>query len=366
MRFTHTDERQMLSDTLDKFIKAETKIGTLTPEMQARGYDADLWAKMAELGVLGALFTEQQGGFGGHGFDAMVVCQALGQGCVRTPIIESTVMGGTIAAATTSPDQLETVMSAAALPILAHLEPEGGMDVVDVQCQATEVGGQWRLNGTKSVVAFAGSATSLYVTAKLPRDGIGLFTVDPTSTSLDQHSYATVDGAQAADLTFNETSGTLISVDAETLVRRALYAGMAAQCAEAVGLMTQTVKLTGDYLKTRKQFGVELAKFQALQHRFTDMMISLESAMSAAIIAADALAAAQQGNVEAMRRLHGAKYSICQCSMHIGEEAVQMHGGIGVTWEYDLSHYHKRLVGLESELGDEDFHLSQFIALTAA
>ena len=356
----------MLSDTLDKFIKAETKVGAQTPSTQTRGYDADLWAKMAALGVLGALFTEEQGGFGGHGFDAMVVCQALGQGCVRTPIIESTVIGGTIAAAIMSPDQLAKVIDGTAIPILAHLEPDGGLEIVDVHCEATETGGQWSLSGTKSVVVFAGSATSLYVTAKLPDDRLGLFAVDTMSPSLDQHSYATVDGAQAADLTFHETPAVLISTDAMSIVRRALYAGMAAQCAEAVGLITQAVSMTGEYLKTRKQFGVELAKFQALQHRFTDMMISLESAISAAIIAANALEAAQQDDAEAIRRLHGAKYSICQCSMHIGEEAVQMHGGIGVTWEYDLSHYHKRLVGLESELGDEDFHLSQFIALTPA
>jgi len=364
MQFTHTDERQMLSETLDKLIKTETTTGKPNADAQAAGYDTSLWAQLADLGVLGALFTEEQGGFGGQGFDAMVVCQALGQGCVRTPIIESTVIGGHIAAAFMTSDQLAAVLAGTSLPVLAHLEADAGLGIVDITCQAIKSDQQWQLSGTKSVVSFANRATDLYVTAIMPEGTVGLFNVDPNALRLDRHSYTTVDGAQAADLTFNETPGTLLASDAEDVVRQALYGGMAAQCAEALGLMIRAVDMTRDYLKTRKQFGVELGKFQALQHRFTEMMVSLENATSAAIIAANALASAQQGEQEAIRRMHGAKYTICQCSMHIGEEAVQMHGGIGVTWEYELNHYHKRLVGLESELGDEDFHLSQFIALT--
>ena len=364
MHFTHTDERQMLADTLEKFIANEVSISQRLEAAEAKGYVPETWTQMAELGVIGALFDEDHGGFGGSGFDLMVVFQALGQGLVSSPMLESAVLVGQSLVGLGRRGKIEEIIAGSYLPAFAHFEPTSGYSHAHIETTASPDGDGWRLSGLKNVVKFGASADGLLVSANTPQ-GLGLFAVKPDTDGVSMTGYQTIDAGQAVDLKLDNTPAFRLDdgqSDVLAILERSCYAGMVAVCAEALGIMQVLVDMTKDYLKTRKQFGVELAKFQALQHRFVEMTMRLEDATSATISAANALEAALGGDDQARRVLHAAKVTCANAATQIGEEAVQMHGGIAVTWEFDLNHFFKRLTVLEQELGDEEFHLGRFIA----
>jgi len=361
MNFQLTEERQMLQDTLRRFF-ADTQDSPVE----------ERWTKLAELGVVGALFTEQQGGFGGAGFDLSVVFEELGRAGASLPLLQTGVLAGGLIAELGSEAQQLLVEQAIAGELqlaFAHGEPQSRYDLHRVSSTATESGDGFVLNGHKSVVLNGSRAQQLIVSARTSGEtsdeaGISLFIVDADNPGVQRRSYETIDGAGAAEIVLQDcqvpSSALLGDAGAAfAAIEHQVARGCSALCAEALGNMETAKDLTVEYLKTRKQFGVAIGKFQALQHRMADVLIEVEQARSATINTCGNL---QQGRD--MRELHvsAAKNLIGRVGRLVAEEAIQLHGGIGMTQEYSLGRLAKRLLMIDHELGDADHHLQRFIA----
>lgn len=348
MNFEHTDDRRMLADTLARALGATYPIETRNAAAYGdTGYDVAAWKQLGELGVIGALFDEASGGFGGGGFDIMVVFEALGRALSVEPLLGALMAGRALAAAGGQDETLAAIVAGETIAAFAH-------DDSAAPVEATQDGDAWTLNGTKAVVPQAGAARVFVVSA-----GDDVFLVLAEAEGLSVRSYNLIDGGAAGEVTFAGTPATRIG-GAE--VRDAgLEAGLLALAAESVGAMEFVKAATLGYLRDRKQFGVPIGKFQALQHRMADILLEIEQARSALINAAVAFDG-DDARARA-RSLAAAKYTVGHTGALVAEEAVQMHGGIGMTWEYAVSHYAKRLVMIDHQLGDEDFHLQRFIDL---
>ncbi|MCD0504321.1 acyl-CoA dehydrogenase family protein [Bordetella petrii] len=374
MNFDHTEDRRMLADMLKRFVAEQYRFAVRdriagSPE----GYSQEFWQRYAELGAIGALFGEADGGLGGSGFDIAVVFEALGRGLVVEPFLDALMAGDAIAAAGT-PDQkqaLETLLGGAMVAALAHAEPGAGYEMARVQTRAVPQGDGWRLDGAKAVVAQAEQASLFVVSARTAggeadQEGISLFLVPAGTPGLQVQGYPLIDGGRAGDLALD---GVQLGAQAllgqagtgHAVLERALGKGLLALCAEAVGAMDAARDATLEYLQTRKQFGVPIGRFQALQHRMADVLLEIEQARSAVINAAAQLDNPDRGTRE--RALSAAKFTIGRTGTLVAEECIQLHGGIGMTWELPLAHYAKRLVMIDHQLGDEDHHLARFIAL---
>ena len=365
MDFSQTEERQLLSDTLERWVLQDYPLADrLTAGQSETGYDRKKLAALADLGVIGALFNEDAGGFGGAGFDLSVVFETLGKGLVVEPLLSSAVLaGGVLARAGGRQDLIDRLISGAVTAAFAHFENIGwGPGDIDTRADKTAEG--WVLNGAKSVVRFGDTADVLVVSAK-GDDGISLFLLKPDAKGLVIAPYQTIDGGRAAEITLNDVSvppEALIGApgEGEDILTHVLGRGIFCLCAEALGLMQAIRDLTIEYLRTRQQFGLPIGKFQALQHRMAEVLLEIEQAKSAVINAAGVV---DEASVARERALSAAKYTIGRVGALVGEEAVQMHGGVGMTWEYPLGHFVKRLTMIDHELGDEDAHLARFIAL---
>jgi alkylation response protein AidB-like acyl-CoA dehydrogenase len=361
----------MLADTLERFVRerygfdARQRIAH-----SAQGCSRDMWRRFAELGVLALLFEEAHGGMGGTGFDIMVVFEAVGRGLVVEPLAGA-LMAGQILAATGSPaarHELEQLISGARIILLAYEEEDTGADSTRVEVRAERDGNGWKLSGAKAVVHQAESADAFVVavrTAGTPGDaeGISLFLVPADAPGLQLRGYPLIDGGRGAELLLNGVrlgEDALLLRDGHSVLQRAIDCGLLALAAESLGAMEAVKTATLDYLQTRKQFGVPIGSFQALQHRMTDLLLEIEQARSAVINAADKLAADPRLRE---RTLAAAKYTAGRAGTLVAEESIQLHGGIGMTWELPLAHYAKRLVMIDHQLGDEDQHLARYIAL---
>lgn len=374
MNFEHTEERRMLADSLNRFIAERYDFDTrnhiaATPE----GMSTDLWRQFAELGVIAALFREDEGGFGGAGFDIAVVFEALGRGLVIEPLLGSAILAGEAIASAGNDTQkalLAALIDGSTIAAFAHDEPQTHYELARVATRAGRNANGWVLNGTKSVVQHAEAAGVFVVSARSAGEiddaaGISLFLVPKNTPGLTVHGYPTMDGGRAAELTFENVR---LGADAllgeagqgHATLERAVGRGVLALCAEALGAMEAAKLATLDYLRTRKQFGVVIGSFQALQHRMADLLLEIEQARSAVINAAAALDA---DRTTRERALSAAKMSIGRIGALVAEECIQLHGGIGMTWELPLAHYAKRLVMIDHQLGDEDHHLQRYIAL---
>lgn len=360
MDFRLTEERQMLQDSLRRFL-AET----VTPETIAlttetdTGIDPDLWAQLTEMGLPGAMFTEDQGGFGGHGFDLMVVFEELGRAGLPSPLVE-TVLAGALGA------EAEGLIGGQ-IVACAHGEPTARYDLNRVETRAERMAEGWRITGTKAVVHHAPAAEALILSARTSgavdaEEGISLFLVQPGDVTL--RDYPLQGGARAAEVTIDTIlpESALIGEagTAFDALQIAHARATAALCAEALGMMETIKTLTVDYLRQRRQFGQPIGKFQALQHRMADVLIEIEQARSAVINLC--------GNLEGPDRdLHvsAAKNLIGRTARLVVEEAIQMHGGIGMTMEYALGHFAKRLTMVDHRFGDTDYHLERFIRLAS-
>lgn len=369
MDFSHTQERRMLQDSLRRFLAARyTTHHRNAIGRDPRGFSDEIWAGLAELGVVGALFEEEVGGFGGGGFDILVVFEEIGRAGAVDPLVETAILGGGLVADLGTYEQkamIEEIVAGTRQLAFAGLEPGGRYDLDHVETRAMRAGDGFVLTGRKAVVTNAPAADTLVVSARDGEgiDGIRLFLVEKGAAGLDMREYGLVGGGRAAEIILDETPATLLGDGSgayDAIERRAAHA-IVALCAEAVGLMENATGLTNDYLKTRKQFGQPIGKFQALQHRMADMMIALEQARSAAINAAGNLHRAR-----AIRERHmaAAKNLIGRAARHIAEEAIQLHGGIAMTQEYELAHIAKRLVMIDHRFGDADHHLERFVALS--
>ena len=374
MNFTHTEDRRMLADALDRYVAEQYSIDTRHQISQsAQGYSPVQWAKFAELGVIGALFTEAQGGFGGDGFDIAVVFESLGRGLVVEPFLASAVLAGSALAHAGNDAQqalLAGLIDGSHIATLAHEEAGGHYALHRVSTRAVRDGDHYVIDGAKAVVALGDQAQTVVVSARSSGEvdsdeGISLFVVPADTAGVSLRAYPNIDGTRAAEITFRHVhvpASALLGAEGQGLatLEHAVGRGILALCAESLGAMEVANKQTIEYLQTRKQFGKAIGSFQALQHRMADVLLEIEQARSAVINAAAAL---QADRTTRERALSAAKYSIGRIGTLVAEECIQLHGGIGMTWELPMPHYAKRLVMIDHQLGDEDHHLARFIAL---
>jgi alkylation response protein AidB-like acyl-CoA dehydrogenase len=372
MDFELSEERRLLADTAERFLRDRYKLSTRHDNAGLpEGFNRDIWAEFADLGLIAALLPPDVGGLGGEGEDYLVVFEALGRALVVEPFLASAVLGATPIIFAGSDEQqalLERVAAGDWLLAFAHGEPESRYSDREVRTRAEETSGRWRLNGSKSVVLNGDSADALVVSARVSGDvddkeGLGLFLVDAGADRLSRRSYGTIEGGQAAEILLDDAPGEPIGVpgEAHPVIERTLAHGALAVCAEALGLMERCKETTLDYLKTRTQFGRPIGSFQSLQHRMVEMLLEIEQARSAVMLAAGTLAA---DRLTRERHVAAAKNLVGRVGRLVAEESIQLQGGIAMTWEYQLAHYAKRLVMLDHLLGDTDHHLERFIALS--
>ena len=374
MNFNHTEDRRMLADTLDRWIAEQ--YGFPTRDRIARSDDGmcrSAWRQLAEIGAIGALFPEADGGFGGGGFDVAVVFESLGRGLVVEPFLGALLVGQAIASAGTAAQRhlLAGIIDGSTIAAWAHDEPGSHYELARVDTRATRHAAGWLLNGAKAVVQHGAQADLLLVSARTAgagdaEQGIALFLVPAGTPGVLLRRYSNIDGGSAAELVLEnvhlEDDALLGSADdGFALLEQTVGWGVLALCAEALGAMEVAKTQTLDHVRTRKQFGVPIGSFQALQHRMADLLLEIEQARSAVINAAAAVAGSDHRARE--RALSAAKFTIGRIGARVAEESIQMHGGIGMTWELPLPHYAKRLVMIDHQLGDEDHHLQRYIAL---
>lgn len=373
MDFSLSEEQRLLKETVDRLVRDQYGFETRQKAAASEeGFSRAMWATFAELGLLAVPFPEDVGGLGGGGVDLMVVAEAFGRGLVVEPYLATVVLGGGLVELAGSDDQkagiLGRVVAGETLLAFAHGEPQGRYDLADVATRAERRGDGWRLTGRKSVVISGDAADTLIVSARVSgnpgdADGIGLFLVSRGAAGLAVRGNPTIDGGRSAEVVLEAVTADALGEpgNAHPAIEAAVARGIVALAAEAVGAMEVACETTLDYLKTRKQFGRPIGSFQALQHRMVDMRTELEQARSMAILAAARLGA---DRVERERAASAAKVTIGRAGRHVAEEAIQLHGGIAMTWEYALAHYAKRLVMIDHLLGDVDHHTERFIALT--
>lgn len=377
MNFDLTEERQMLQDTLRRYLRekydTETRNGILD---SATGMSSEIWNELAELGVIGALFTEEQGGFGGKGFDIAVVFEELGRAGVVEPFLDTAVLAGGLVADLGDETQralVEEIIAGTCQMAFAHGEPTSRYDLNRVQASAKVDGDDLVLNGHKAVVVNAEAADHLVISAResgAPGDdaGISLFLVPADTKGITVQGYALLAGGRAGEVMLDDVrvpaSARLGAAgDALPAIEARIAAASVAQCAETLGAMETATALTKDYLMTRKQFGRPIGTFQALAHRMADLLIEMEQARSAVINGAGHLEAdrkTRESNVSATKNLMG------RAGRLVAEESIQMHGGIAMTQEYELAHIAKRITMADHRFGDTDHHLERYIALLAA
>jgi alkylation response protein AidB-like acyl-CoA dehydrogenase len=365
MNFELNDERAMLRDTVRELLSRAYDIETRNAiSITARGWNPAVWKQFAELGLLGLPFSEADGGMGAGPVETMTVMTEIGRALAPEPFLDTVVICGGLIADAGSPAQrahyLPRIAEGTTLLAFAHSEPGSRWPHQDVATCATRTSEGWVITGTKNPVLRGDCADDLIVTATLPDGGIGLFLTAAEDAGVSRHSYATHDGLGGAEITFAATPAVPLGNggDASALVTGAQVRAQTGLCAEAIGAMTETLRLTVEYLKQRRQFGVPIAKFQALTQRAADMYVSLELASSMSFYATMSLA---DGGVDP-RVASRAKLQISGAAQHIGQEAIQMHGGIGITAEYPVGHYVSRLTAIGHTLGGEDDHLRYLAA----
>ncbi|HEX3500497.1 MAG TPA: acyl-CoA dehydrogenase family protein [Stellaceae bacterium] len=372
MDFDLSDEQRLLKDQVTGLIEKEYSFEQRKDyAREPLGYSEARWAQFAELGLLALPFAEAQGGIGGTPVETMIVMEAFGRGLVLEPYLATVVLGGGLLRFAGSDAQREEMVPAIAGGTLrlafAHTERQSRYDVADVAVAAKpSPGGGFVLSGHKGVVLHGEGADRLIVSARTAgspreREGISLFLVDPTADGVSVRGYKTVDGLRAAEITLGDVK---IGPDALLgprdhalpLIERAVDLAIAALVAEAVGAMSVMHELTIEYLKTRKQFGVAIGAFQALQHRAVDMLVALEQARSMAMLAA--MMAEAPDAAERRRTIAAAKVQCGRSGRYVGQQAIQLHGGIGMTDEYKVGHYFKRVTMIDTLFGDADHHLA--------
>jgi pimeloyl-CoA dehydrogenase small subunit len=371
MDFDLTDEQRLLKESVDRLILDQYQFQQRKQYMaEPTGFSASMWSRFAEQGLLGLPFPEALGGFGGGSIETMIVTEAFGRGLVVEPYFATVILAGGLLRRAGDPalvGSLVPQITAGKLKLaFGHVERHSRYDLANVTTAAKQDGSEYVLNGAKSVVLHGDVADKILLTARisgaqLDRDGIGLFLVDADAPGLSRRGYPTQDGLRAAEITLNNVRAAALSDNALPLIEHAVDEAIAALCSEAVGTMQAMHDLTLEYLKTRKQFGRRIGSFQVLQHRSVDMLVALEGARSMAMFAA--VMAAEENPVERRRAIASAKVQIGRSGRHIGQEAIQLHGGIGMTMEYSVGHYFKRMTMIDQLYGDADQHLATLARL---
>lgn len=365
MDFELDDEQKLLRDTardvLAKAYDAEKRNAVVATE---RGWNPQVWSQLADLGLLGLPFSEEDGGMGAGPVEISAVMTEIGRRLVPEPVLDAVLVPGGLVADAASAEQrskiLPALASGAKLMAFAHNEPGVRWPSTKISTaagrrEAAEGTAGWVLTGLKNPVLHGGDAETFVVSAALPEGGTGLFLVEKDAEGVAVDSYATHDGLRGAQVSLQNAPAEPLGEggDASAVIEVGEVRTQAALCAEAVGAMEEALRLTTEYLKTRKQFGVPIAKFQTLTHRAADLYVLLELARSMSLYATLSLAAGKRDRVVASR----ARLQISRSARKIGQEAIQMHGGIGMTDEYPVGHYVSRLTAIEHTLGGGDDHL---------
>jgi alkylation response protein AidB-like acyl-CoA dehydrogenase len=373
MDFNYSEEQQMLADSLRRFIESDYSFARRrTIARSGASFDRGMWATLAEMGVLGLTIPGAYGGFEESAASQLVVQRELGRGIVLEPVIPCAVIAAAVLSGFGSEAQkaewLPAIATGQRVLCAAWLEPASRFRADTAQCTATRDGAGWVLDGVKCLVWHGHSAHAWIVSARL--DGkVALFLVPRDAAGVTVTPYPSMDGQHGADVRFERVrvaADALIAGEAQGLeaLEHGLDHGIAAQCAAAAGAMERLIDMTRDYLLARRQFGQPLAAFQALQHRLADMLVQKECALSMAYVAAKAL---DEPDLAARRRMvSGAKVIVARAARFVGEQAVQLHGGMGVTDELEVSDYFRYLAMTDVLLGDADTHMERYSAAMAA
>jgi alkylation response protein AidB-like acyl-CoA dehydrogenase len=372
MDFDLSHEQELLRDGLTRFLATRYDLEkSRSAAKTGPGWQPDVWRAFAdELGILGAALPEDVGGIGGGPVEVMVIAECLGRALVIEPYVDTAVVaagllrraGGDVASAV-----LHNIVAGRAIVALAATEAHCGDRWQDVATTARRVGSDWVLDGTKIMAVSAPLATHLLVVARTP-GGLSLFCVDGGTAGIELHGYRTVDDRRAADLVFTGLrlpADALLGVEGQAWpsLDQARDEGAAAVCAEAVGAMRKVLADTVEYCKQRQQFGQPIGGFQVLQHRMVDMHMELEQSVAAVYLAVLNLEAEPATRA---RAVSAAKATIARAARFVGQNAVQLHGGMGMTEELAIGHYFKRLTAVQYEFGSTDHHVARYAELTGA
>ena len=375
MDFTFNEEQSLIQDQVDQFILKEYDWETRQSLSHSDlGFGQENWQKFAELGWLGISVSEDSGGFGGSAIESMLIMEAFGKGLVVEPFLETMIMSGGILDDHGSAEQksslLEPAIAGNMQLALAYAEPQSRFNLSDVVTEAKADGNNFILNGYKSVVMNGPSANKIIVSARtsgsqLDENGITLFVIDSEASGLNKANYKTVDGRRASDLTIENVSVSRDDIVGELdsgyeILDSAIDKAILAISAEAVGAMEVLYKTTVEYTKTREQFGTAIGKFQVLQHRMVDMFMEYEQCKSLLYMAT---MKHEEGAVDSKKAISGLKYQVGKAGKFIGQQAVQLHGGMGVTDELNVGHYFKRLTTIGTIFGNTDYHLKKYTSL---
>ncbi len=379
MNFELTDEQTMLAETIKRFVATHYNFDARAKIIASpAGHSEDVWAAIAEMGLLGLPFDEVHGGVGGTTVDVMLVMEAIGEGLLVEPYLATVGLGGRFVVRAGNRAQQERILPALVQGkhtlAFAHTEPGARYDLRQVALKARRSGDGWVLDGDKRVVLHGGGADTLVVSARTgsgetDADGITLFLVPRSTAGVSVKEARTLDNLRTADVRF---AGVSVGADAllgregagYPVIEEVVDYATALLCAEAVGAIRYANEATLEYLKTRRQFGVPIGSFQALQHRMVEMMISYEQARSMAYLACVKIDTAEPA--ERRRVISAAKIKIADACRHVSQESVQLHGGMGMTEELKVSHTFRRLTMLAQTFGDAEHHLERFAAADAA
>lgn len=374
MDLSYTEEQNLLRDSVQKFIEDNYDITQRKKLSESdEGFSRDYWKQFAELGWLAMPFAEEDGGIGGNAIDTMIVMEEFGKGLVVEPFFPTVVLAGTAISEFGSDKQKEEILAGiidgSIIATFAYAEEQAFHDLAHVTTTAEKDGDFFRLNGTKSVVLNAQSADRILVTARTSGDdhdtaGITTFVVEADAEGLERQDYPTVDGLRASEVTFKDVKVSADDVVGEIdngfdVIAKVAQRAVLALSAEAVGAMQKLHDDTIAYTSQREQFDHPLSDFQVLKHRMTEMFVEQELAKS---LTMKATMLETQGAADTDRTIHALKYLIGKSSRMIAQNAVQLHGGMGMTEDLRVAHYFKRLMVIDSQFGNTDHHLERFVA----
>ncbi|MCS5585694.1 MAG: acyl-CoA dehydrogenase family protein [Pseudomonadales bacterium] len=373
MDFSFSEEQGLLQDSIQRYIQKSYTFDARQKILKSEeGFSRENWATFAELGWLALPFTEQSGGFGGTAVETMIMMEEFGKGLVVEPYVSTVIMAGSVIEAGGTTEHIEgaltEIMAGTKFASLAYVEPQARFNLADVTTTAKVEGDGYVINGFKGVVLGGPSADVLVVPARTSGDqkdesGITLFLVEASANGISKRDYPTIDGLQASEINLDKVSVPASAVLGEVdkglgLLELGINNGILAVGAEAVGAMEVLYKTTVEYCKTREQFGQPIGKFQVLQHRMVDMFMEHEQAKSLLYMAA--LRMSEDDEVEALKAVSALKVQIGKGGRFVGQNAIQLHGGMGMTDELNVGHYFKRITAIETLFGNVDHHLKKY------
>jgi len=375
MDFSYTEEQTLLRNSVSKYLADNYKFESWRKFTRSEaGRDPNHWKQFAELGLLAAVLPEEHGGLGGGGVESSIIMEEFGKALVVEPYVPTVVIGGGFLKRGSDAQKEEWLARIAAgetILAFAFAEPRGRYNLADLATTAKKQGGSYVLNGQKAVVIGAPWADHFIVTARTSggqrdKDGVSVFIVDKKAKGVTTRDYPTVDSLRASEVAFENVevpAANLIGTadNGLPLIEQVVDEAIAAVCAEATGAMKVLVDTTVEYSKTRKQFGVPIGKFQVLQHRMVDMFVQYEQSVSITLMVTLKLA---EEAVERAKAASAAKVTIGKAGRFVGQQAVQIHGGIGMTDELNVGHYFKRLTLIDTLFGNTDHHLKRYAALS--